>query len=120
VQRVRRAALALPSARPIAPSVDPLLHGRRYFPRILEDIAAATDHVHLLIYGYKPGDIGTLFLEALTAKVAAGVEVRLAVDAIGSEIDLGSKALFRDLRAAGVEIVAHDGLVVARAGELGR
>ena len=117
--RVRRADLALTFAPAIATSVDPLLHGRRYFPRILEDIAAATDHVHLLIYGYKPGDIGTIFLDALTAKVAAGVEVRLAVDAIGSEVDLGSKDLFRQLHAAGIEIVAHDGIVVARSGELG-
>ena len=89
--RVRRADLALTFAPAIATSVDPLLHGRRYFPRILEDIAAATDHVHLLIYGYKPGDIGTMFLDALAAKVAAGVEVRLAVDAIGSEVDLGQQ-----------------------------
>jgi hypothetical protein len=47
--RVRRADLALTFAPAIATAVDPLLHGRRYFPRILEDIAAATDHVHLLI-----------------------------------------------------------------------
>ena len=95
--RVRRADLALTFAPAIATSVDPLLHGRRYFPRMLEDIAAAKDHVHLLIYGYKPGDIGETFLEALSAKVAAGVEVRLAVDAIGSEIDFGSKDLYRRL-----------------------
>ena len=56
------------------------------------------DHVHLLIYGYKPGDIGTAFRDALAAKVAEGVEVRLQVDAIGSEVDFGSKDLFRDLR----------------------
>jgi cardiolipin synthase A/B len=117
--RVRRADLAMTFAPAIATAVDPLLHGRRYFPRILEDIAAAKDHVHLLIYGYKPGDIGTTFLEALSTKVAAGVEVRLAVDAIGSEIDLGSKTLFRQLREAGIEVVAHDGIVVARSGELG-
>jgi cardiolipin synthase len=117
--RVRRADLALTFAPAVATAVDPLLHGRRYFPRILADIAAAKDHVHLLIYGYKPGDIGTTFLEALSAKVAEGVEVRLAVDAIGSEIDLGSKDLFRQLREAGIEIVAHDGIVVARSGELG-
>jgi cardiolipin synthase len=117
--RVRRADLALTFAPAIATAVDPLLHGRRYFPRILEDIAAAEDHVHLLIYGYKPGDIGNAFLDALDAKAAAGVEVRLAVDAIGSEVDLGSRALFGQLRAAGIEIVAHDGIVVARSGELG-
>jgi cardiolipin synthase len=118
-KRVRRADVALTFAPAISTSVEPLLHGRRYFPRILDDIAAAKDHVHLLIYGYKPGDIGDKFLEALTAKVAEGVEVRLAVDAIGSEIDGGSKGLYRQLLAAGIEVIAHDGIVVARSGNVG-
>jgi cardiolipin synthase len=117
--RVQRADLANTFAPAIATAVDPLLHGRRYFPRILEDIAAATDHVHLLIYGYKPGDIGQTFLTALEERVKAGVEVRLAVDAIGSEVDFGSKELFGQLREAGVEVVAHDAVMVVRAGELG-
>ena len=55
VRAVRRADLAQTYAPAIATAVEPLLHGRRYFPRMLEDIAAATDHVHLLIYGYKAG-----------------------------------------------------------------
>lgn len=117
--RVRRTDLANTFAPAIATAVEPLLHGTRYFPRMLEDVAAATDHVHLLIYGYKPGDIGDTFLAALTERVKAGVEVRLAVDAIGSEVDLGSKELFQRLRDAGVEVVAHDGVVVLRSGELG-
>ena len=66
------------------------------------------------IYGYKPGDIGETFLTALADKVAAGVEVRLAVDAIGSEVDFGSKNLYRRLREAGVQVVAHDGIIVVR------
>ena len=41
-----------------------------------------------------------------------GWRYRLAVDAIGSEVDFGSKDLFRRLREAGVEVVAHDGVVV--------
>jgi cardiolipin synthase len=117
--RVRRADLALTFAPAIATAVDPLLHGRRYFPRMLEDIAAAEDHVHLLIYGYKPGEIGTTFLEALAAKAAAGVEVRLAVDAVGSEVDFGSRELFRQLIEAGVQVVAHDGIFVTRSGAVG-
>jgi cardiolipin synthase len=40
------------------------------------------------------------------------------VDAIGSEVDFGSKELFRRLLAAGVEVVAHDGIVVVRSGDL--
>ena len=117
--RVRRVDLAQTYAPAIATAVDPLLHGRRYFPRMLEDIAAATDHVHLLIYGYKAGDIGETFLAALADRVAAGVEVRLSVDAIGSEVDFGSKDLFRRLLAAGVEVVAQDGIAVIRTGDLG-
>ena len=118
---LRRRDLAMDFAPAAATSVEPLLHGRRYFPRMLEDIEAARDHVHLLIYGYKPGDIGTTFRDALAAKVAEGVEVRLQVDAIGSEVDFGSKGLFRDLRAAGVEVVAHDGVfVVPRRASSGR
>jgi len=103
----------------IATSVEPLLHGRRYFPRMLDDIAAARDHVHLLIYGYKAGDIGTTFQEALVAKVREGVDVRLQVDAIGSEVDFGSRALFDELVSAGIQVVAHDGLFVVREGPLG-
>jgi cardiolipin synthase len=116
---VRRRDLAIDFAPAVATSVEPLLHGRRYFPRMLEDIAAARDHVHLLIYGYKPGDIGTTFRDALTAKVREGVDVRLQVDAIGSEIDLGSRALYRELIEAGISVVAHDGLFVVRDGQLG-
>ena len=116
---VPRRALAMDFAPAISTSVEPLLHGRRYFPRILEDIAAARQHVHLLIYGYKPGDIGTTFRDALAAKVAEGVEVRLQVDAIGSELDFGSKALFHDLVGAGVQVVAHDGVFVVRQGPVG-
>ncbi len=118
-EKITRADIANTYASAIATSVDPLLHGRTYFPRMLDDIAAATDHVHLLIYGYKPGDIGETFLTALADKVAAGVEVRLAVDAIGSEVDFGSKDLYRRLREAGVQIVAHDGIMVVRSEALG-
>src|SRR6478736_3716607 len=116
---VRRSDLAMTFAPAVSTSVDPLLHGHRYFPRMLDDIAAATDHIHLLIYGYKPGDIGNTFLAALADKARQGVEVRLAVDAIGSEVDFGSKDLFRRLREAGVEVVANDGVVVLRSGPLG-
>ena len=116
---VRRRHLAMPLAPSVSASVEPLLHGRRYFPRMLDDIAAARDHVHLLIYGYKPGDIGSTFRDALAAKVAEGVTVRLQVDAIGSEMDFGSKALFAELLSAGVQIVGHDGVFVLRRGQLG-
>ena len=118
--RVSRHDLTMSLAAAHSTSVDPLLHGRRYFPRMLDDIAAARDSIHLLIYGYKPGEIGTTFLDVLGKKVRAGVEVRLQVDAIGSEVDLGSRKLFKDLREAGVVIVANDGILPDRDGPLGK
>jgi cardiolipin synthase A/B len=99
--------------------VEPLLHGRRYFPRILDDIAAARHHVHILIYAFQPGTIGGQFLEALRSAVHNGAHVRVAVDAIGSRIDLGSRWLYRQMREAGVEVVANEGIVVFRRGHLG-
>ncbi len=86
---------------------------------MVDDIAAATDHVHLLIYGVKPGEVAERFRAVMAERVAAGVTVRLEVDAVGSEIDFGSKALFRDFQRDGVQVVAHDGLAVVRSGQLG-
>ena len=117
---VHRRDLAMDFAPADATSVEPLLHGRRYFPRMLADIAAARDHVHLLIYGIKPGAIATEFRDALAERVAAGVEVRVQVDAIGSEMDFGSKALFGELIAAGVQVVGHDGVFIVREGATGQ
>ena len=43
-----------------------------YFPRMLADIAAARSSIHLLIYGFQAGEIGTRFRDALTAQATAG------------------------------------------------
>jgi cardiolipin synthase len=119
LERVGRDDRVMPFAPSIATSVEPFLHGRRYFPPMLAAIEGATSSVHLLIYGFQPGEIGTTFRDALVGRVAAGVEVRLAVDAIGSAIDFHSKALYAELAAAGVSIVANDGLAPDRDGTLG-
>jgi cardiolipin synthase A/B len=117
--RIRRRDEAMSFAPAGVTGVEPLLHGRRYFPRILDDIAAARRQVHVLIYAFRPGGIGGQFLEALRAAVENGAHVRVAVDAIGSGIDLGSRRHFREMRDAGVEIVANDGIMVVRGGHLG-
>jgi cardiolipin synthase A/B len=118
-ERVTKADVAIEFMRASAVNVEPLLHGTAYFPRMLADIEAAETSVHLLMYGYKPGDIGEKFREALTAKVAAGVDVRLAVDAIGSEVRFGSKGLFAQLVDAGIPIVMNKGMMPDVTGPLG-
>jgi cardiolipin synthase len=117
--RVGRRDRVIDFAESSVTSFDPLLHGTRYFPRMLEDIRAATSSVHLLIYGFQPGDIGTEFRDALVERAVAGVQVRLAVDAIGSQVDFNARSLYRDLKANGISIVANDGIFPDRDGEMG-
>jgi cardiolipin synthase A/B len=117
--QIRRRDEAISFAPTTATSVELLLHGRRYFPRILEDIAAAKDHVHLLFYAIRPGTIADAFVDALAERAAAGLEVKVAVDAIGSGVDFVSRGLYRRLRDAGAEIVANDGIAIVRGGRIG-
>ena len=91
-----------------AASVDPLVDGARFYPRMLDDIAAARDSVHLLQYGFTPGEIGDEFAAALEAAVARGVEVRLVVDEYGSKTGKTSQAFYDRMAAAGVQIVVSD------------
>ena len=111
--------MAIAFAESSATNVEPLLHGTRYFPRMLEDIARATSSISLLIYGWKPGEVGTLFRDALVAKVKEGVEVRVAVDGIGSEIRLAARDFYRELVEAGLPIVSNEGLWPDLEGPLG-
>jgi cardiolipin synthase len=116
---VRKRDVAISFAPSAARAVEPLLHGTAYFPRMLDDLRAATSSVHVLIYGVKPGDIGSEFRDVLLAKVAEGIPVRLSVDAVGSEVRAGSKALFRELVEAGVQVVQNRGMFPDVRGPLG-
>jgi cardiolipin synthase len=117
--QIHRRDEAIAFAPSTVTSVELLLKGQRYFPRILEDIRAATDHVHLLFYAIRPGATADAFVDALADRAAAGLEVKIAVDAIGSGVDFVSRGLYRRLRDAGAEIVANDGIAVVRGGRIG-
>jgi cardiolipin synthase len=52
--------------------------------RLVADIDAATHHVHLLYYIYKPDATGTRVAEALARAAQRGVTCRLIADAVGS------------------------------------
>jgi cardiolipin synthase len=111
--------LAISFAPSTATDVEPLLHGTRYFPRMLADIEAATSSIHLLIYGFQEGEIGARFRDALVARATEGVEVRLCVDEIGSAVHVGSRRLYADLTAAGVQVVVNQGMFLDIEGALG-
>jgi cardiolipin synthase len=101
---VRRRDLALAFEEVTASTAELHVEGRIFYPPILADIAAATSSVHINQFGFRPGEIGEQFAEALLAKRAEGVAVRLVVDRRGSDPDSSGRGLYERLAAAGVEI----------------
>jgi len=99
-----------------AENVEPLVDGKTFYPRMLEDIEAARSSVDLLQYGFRPGTWGDRFAEALTAARRRGVDVRVLVDSYGSDPDGDSRALYEGLTAAGVQVVVNDVLPPSRTG----
>ncbi len=94
----------------------PLLAGNRVelledagqnYPRWLEAIASARDHVNFENYIIADDAVGRQFADALATKAREGVRVRLVYDYLGSFWE-GSRRLWRSLRAAGVEVRAYN------------
>lgn len=71
----------------------------------LADIASASKCIHLEAYILAPGPTAQRFLSALAERAAAGVRVRVMIDAVGS---LGTRQHhFAPLLAAGGEVVRY-------------
>jgi cardiolipin synthase len=99
-----RRALVLGFEETTASSVEVLVEGASFYPRMLADIAAASTSLHINQFGFRPGGVGDRFADALIAKAAEGVSVRLVVDRQGSDPERSSKAFYDRLTAAGIEV----------------
>ena len=84
-RQVRLSDLALAFVESSASSAEVLVEGDNFYPRLLEDIASASSSVHINQFGFRPGVVGDRFADALIAKAAEGVRVRLVVDRRGSD-----------------------------------
>jgi cardiolipin synthase len=119
-QTVGRPDLALAFAESSASSVEVLVEGKAFYPPMLADVASATSSVHINQFGFRPGVVGDAFAEALVAKAAEGVPVRLVVDRQGSDPEAGSRGLYERLTAAGIDVcVVRATKVRSAAGPLG-
>lgn len=96
--------LALSFEDTVASTSDVLVGGKNFFPPMLDDISSASSSVHINQYGFRPGAIGERFAQALLAKAAAGVSVRLVVDGSGSCRGRAGRAFYERLRAGGIEV----------------
>ena len=82
--------------------VEILQNGDGFFPPLLADIAAARESIHLETYVWWKGEICEQVADALAGKARQGVEVRLTLDALGS--NKGDEKLFETMEKAGVHI----------------
>lgn len=118
-ERVEVADLAVPFAASRVSTFELLIDGPSFYPRILEDIRAACSSVHVVQYGFRPGEVAGRFGAVLKEQAREGVAVRLIVDQIGSGLDVGSAPFFDDLAANGIQVVRNDPLAIDRDGLLG-
>lgn len=105
---VRPHDAALPFAWSTAATIEPLVEGKQFFPRIFADVEAARSSVHILMFGWREGEVGTEMASLLGRKLAEGVEVRVIVDSFGSRPYKEARAMFEGLAAAGAQIVVND------------
>jgi cardiolipin synthase len=83
-------------------AVDVLRNGDRIFPAMFEAIAAATSTVDFLTFVYWQGSIGRELAELLAERAAAGVRVRVILDALGAfSMD---RTLVEQMMGAGAQV----------------
>jgi cardiolipin synthase len=64
--------------------IDLLNNGDAFYPAMLAAINGAEDSITIEAYIYWAGEVGRQFAEALAAKAASGVRVKILLDAVGS------------------------------------
>jgi cardiolipin synthase len=101
---VRRSDLELVFDESVAATADVHVEGRNFYPPMLHDIASARSSVHINQFGFRPGTVGEAFAEALLAKAAEGVKVRLVVDNNGSDPDGSSRKFYERLLRGGIQV----------------
>jgi cardiolipin synthase A/B len=80
-------------------------NGPQFYPAMLDAIRAARHSINMEVYIFQPGRIADQFIEALSERARAGVNVTIVVDAIGS-FSLWGRPLNR-LRDAGCRVASY-------------
>ena len=106
--RPRIADVGLDYAWSTAATIEPHVEGREFFPRIFADVRAANSSVHIIMFGWREGTVGTDMADLLVQKLGQGVEVRIIVDGYGSRPFAEAKPMFTRLAKAGAQIVVND------------
>jgi cardiolipin synthase len=102
------ADVGVPYAWSTAATIEPWPEGKNFFPKIFADIEKAHSSVHILMFGWREGTVGTELADLLVQKLKEGVEVRIVLDAAGSKPYGPTEAMFTKLADAGAHIVVND------------
>ncbi|MDM1362567.1 cardiolipin synthase [Myroides marinus] len=87
-----------------------LENGEEFFPRLLEDLRAAKNTIHIEYYIYENNEIGKQIEEVLIQKAKEGVKVRFIYDDFGCKSI--RKNIVRNLRANGIEAFAFNEIIL--------
>lgn len=101
LRQVRLAAHLDEAPLATASALELFRDGRALFEALERDLAAARASIHLEYYIWEPDGTGRRLLERLAERAAAGVRVRLLVDALGTR---AGDRFFAPLLAAGGEL----------------
>ena len=102
------ADVGMPYAWSTAATIEPWPEGKTFFPKIFADVEQAHSSVHILMFGWREGEIGTKLADLLVQKMKEGVEVRIIVDGQGSQVFGPAGPMFTRLADAGAQIVVND------------
>ncbi len=80
--------------------VEILINGEAKFPRLLEDLEKATDHIHLEYFVLYDDAAGLPIIDTLCRKAREGVTVRVIYDDVGSKLSGSTK---KRMTESGVE-----------------
>jgi cardiolipin synthase len=105
---VSPADVGVPFAWSTAATIDPWPEGKNFFPRIFADIEQARSSVHILMFCWREGTVGTELTNLLLRKLKEGVEVRIILDSQGTKPYGPTRPMFTKLADAGAKIVVND------------
>jgi cardiolipin synthase A/B len=89
-------------------TIEPRVGGSEFFPRIFDDVESARSSVHILMFGWREGEVGRRMAALLERKLGEGVAVRVICDSFGSRPYKQAREMFTVLARAGAQIVVND------------
>ena len=89
----------------LANNVEVLRNGEEKFPKLLEDLKNAHNHIHLEYYIFIDDELGNQIIDVLIDKAKSGLEVRVIFDSVGSFKLSGNR--ISQMREAGIDVFEY-------------